>query len=61
MNFIKLTEACKGEVTFINFEKVCEIRPMKNGGARIYFDFSIEGDVEIREVKETPEQILEKL
>jgi len=61
MHFIKLT-APDGSETFINFDKVCEMRPTKGDyGTSIYFDFSTGEDIEITKVKETTTQILEKL
>ncbi|MCK5611799.1 hypothetical protein KAR91_58560 [Candidatus Pacearchaeota archaeon] len=62
MNFVKLTTLDESETTFINFDKVCEMRPTKGGnGTTIYFDFSTMEDIEITKVRETTNQILEKL
>ena len=56
MTFIKLTDPQDKE-TVVNFDMVCEMRPIKQG-TKIFFGFPSDGTQETTDVKETIDQIM---
>lgn len=58
MKFIKLTVHQTSKETYVNMEMVSEMRPLDDGGTKIYFNFGSEGNPEITDVKETIDQIM---
>lgn len=54
MKFIDLILYKSLKETSINFDTVSEIRPMENGGTKIYFNFNT---MESTDVKESPVEI----